>query len=324
MAKFEIENEEIISKKECLRNAEILLKKEFIGIDKIIENTIMNIRPWYLYPELQEKPLVITLVGLTGTGKTSFVKRLVQLLDIEKYMSYFNFAEIGELSSQDIQYSLDHELTKCGSNRIFVYDEFQYAATLDNSGAEKDNVTGLKPFWELMDSGKIHMKTDFGDIFVVRGIIDCINKISTHKKIIIKNNEWINMNECLVGFDNYQLDYFNSFFSIDEYISNNRSYKNIESSEDDIDNLRYDSEFDEFIKSSNKNFLNDWCMGRLYDVYKKYVSHSLSKLDFYNKIIKMNLDEFTSLLDELNKKLLKGYDVDFEKSIIFVLMNIQN
>ena len=165
MAKLELENEEIRRKKQLLKDAETILKKEFIGIDSVIEQTLFNMRPWYLYPELQEKPLVISLVGLTGTGKTSLVKRLVQLLDIENDMVYFNFAEINDMKPWEVEDTIDEQLSNEKSNRVFVYDEFQYAATLDSSGGEKDNRSGLKPFWELMDSvnmKRLNWKTAFG------------------------------------------------------------------------------------------------------------------------------------------------------------------
>ena len=113
MAKLELENEEIRRKKQLLKDAENILKQEFIGIDSVIEQTLFNMRPWYLYPELQEKPLVISLVGLTGTGKTSLVKRLVQLLDIENDMVYFNFAEINDMKPWEVEDTIEGETEKC-------------------------------------------------------------------------------------------------------------------------------------------------------------------------------------------------------------------
>lgn len=67
--KLILETEEIKKKKQLLKNAEEVLKQEFVGIDNVIENTLLNMRPWFLYPELQDKPLVISLFGMTGCGR---------------------------------------------------------------------------------------------------------------------------------------------------------------------------------------------------------------------------------------------------------------
>lgn len=52
-----------------LQKAEKILKEEFVGVDGVIDCIITNLRPWYLYPDFQDKPLVLPLIGLTGTGR---------------------------------------------------------------------------------------------------------------------------------------------------------------------------------------------------------------------------------------------------------------
>ena len=54
-----------LEKKEILENAKIQLKKEFIGIDSIIDEVVDVVSSWYTLNFLQDKPLIINLWGLT-------------------------------------------------------------------------------------------------------------------------------------------------------------------------------------------------------------------------------------------------------------------
>ena len=153
---LKINKEEIREKNKLIDAAIVQLKKEFVGIDEQIDSIMNNVRVWFLYPQLQNSPCVVNIFGMTGCGKSSLVKRIAQLLNIEKNLVYFNFCSINEQSSWEIEEDIERQLDYECSNRMFVYDEFQYAATIDEQGAEKDNKNALKPFWELLDTGLIH------------------------------------------------------------------------------------------------------------------------------------------------------------------------
>ena len=88
MLNKKIDTEEIERKNKVVDNAISVLKTEFIGIDKQIDEIMDNVRTWYIYPQLQVRPLVVNLFGMSGIGKTSLVKRISQLLDIEKDYVY--------------------------------------------------------------------------------------------------------------------------------------------------------------------------------------------------------------------------------------------
>ena len=60
----------IESRKKKLEEVKTALKEKFIGIDNVIDKIIDNISLWYLTPEIQFKPLIISLWGITGVGKT--------------------------------------------------------------------------------------------------------------------------------------------------------------------------------------------------------------------------------------------------------------
>src|SRR5210317_654824 len=71
---------DIKAKQKRLKHASKELKKHFVGIDNIIDHVIKDIETWYVMPELLTRPVIICLWGLTGTGKTDLVRRLVKLL----------------------------------------------------------------------------------------------------------------------------------------------------------------------------------------------------------------------------------------------------
>jgi cell division protease FtsH len=90
--KLDLKND-FLNKQAVLDNARKILKQEFIGINEIIDEIIDNVSSWFFLPDLQEKPVVVNLWGLTGVGKTSLVNRLVELLDFED--SFYRF-DLGE------------------------------------------------------------------------------------------------------------------------------------------------------------------------------------------------------------------------------------
>ena len=80
---------EFIKKQEILDQARTILKREFVGLDAIIDEVIESLSSWYLFPDLQDKPVVINLWGLTGVGKSALVQRVSELIHFDK--KYFHF-----------------------------------------------------------------------------------------------------------------------------------------------------------------------------------------------------------------------------------------
>src|SRR5690554_6899887 len=87
---------EVLKKQEVLQQAKQTLKQEFIGIDNVIDDVVDTISSWYLFPDLQEKPLIINHWGLTGVGKSSLVNRLATLLEFDKQYYHFDLGEDGQ------------------------------------------------------------------------------------------------------------------------------------------------------------------------------------------------------------------------------------
>lgn len=144
---------QLFEKKEKLDNAVIQLKKEFIGIDNVIDQIATAITSWFFFPEIQDRPVIINLWGLTGIGKTSVIKRLTELIGYTEH--YFRF-DLGECSSQyfDIQDSFKDIYDNCdGAPFIIGLDEFQLARTINEDQEEIDRAS-IRAIWDLLDCGK--------------------------------------------------------------------------------------------------------------------------------------------------------------------------
>ena len=141
---------EVFRRKEQLENAKIQLKKEFVGLDRVIDDLIESVSYWYYFPDLQKKPVVINLWGLTGVGKTSLVNRLVALLSYSDHFYPFNLSE----HDWDIKRTISELYEKqSDQNFIMLFDEFQNVRTISEEGTERRN---FYPYlWEMLDTGKI-------------------------------------------------------------------------------------------------------------------------------------------------------------------------
>ncbi len=152
---------EILIKKSKLNNVKDILKQEFIGIDYVIDEIVSMIENWYLFPNLQEKPTIINLWGITGTGKTSLVLRLMELLEHKNVISF----DIGEYSGNENSYSIKDDISqnlrkidKDDNIPVLIFDEFQLGKTKD--AINEYERSGLRPIWELFDTGKLAMDYD--------------------------------------------------------------------------------------------------------------------------------------------------------------------
>ena len=149
-------------KEKIARLAEISasLKKDFIGIDNVIDQIIESITPWYVTPEIIERPIVVSVWGLTGTGKTSVVRRLIDLLDYRDNSLIFDCGaeESNDSSISDKISDFFSYTGGCGDGKeltgVFLFDEFQYARTLDEDGREISKAS-QRSIWNLIDSGLI-------------------------------------------------------------------------------------------------------------------------------------------------------------------------
>jgi len=145
---------ELIGKSEILKKVSKKLKKEFVGIDVQIDELMSYIEPWYIFNDIQNKPMIVNLFGMTGVGKTSLVQRLFYHLELENDLYRF---DIRTLLNEDKISNKMSSLGENNKNKIgIIFDEFQNARTLTENGFE-DNKSGLRGLWDLLDSGKIEL-----------------------------------------------------------------------------------------------------------------------------------------------------------------------
>lgn len=140
------------------------LKRELFGIDAIIDRTIDTLRAWYVMPELITRPVIVCLWGLTGTGKTQLVRRLIQLLgfhdrSLEVQMDGFSHGSGWRSGSNAIASLLGQSGISEGQPGILLLDEFQRYRTRTDKG-EDIKVERYQDVWALLSDGRLSPPLD--------------------------------------------------------------------------------------------------------------------------------------------------------------------
>lgn len=133
------------------------LKTELFGIDEVIDRVIESMRAWYVLPGLINRPVIICLWGLTGTGKTQLTRSIAQKLGfydrfVEVQMDGFSNGSGYRASS--ISGMLSDSGIKEGAPGILVLDEFQRFRTLSPKG-EDVKVERYQDVWTLLSDGRL-------------------------------------------------------------------------------------------------------------------------------------------------------------------------
>lgn len=150
-----IDKEEIQKKKKKLDDCKAFLKKEFIGIDKIIDDLMEYIQIWYLMPEILTRPVVINLWGMTGVGKTDLVRKLVRFLEFQNRFVEIELSNTDETSwSKSVSDILQSNSLSDEKPSIVLFDEIQRFNTLDPDGLPVAQ-TKFTDFWELLSDGRL-------------------------------------------------------------------------------------------------------------------------------------------------------------------------
>ena len=283
-------HQEILQKKTILDNAKTQLKKEFVGIDSVIDEALDNLSSWYLFPDLQERPVIINLWGLTGTGKSSLVNRISQLISFED--KYFQF-DLGENNSSDWAIRSQMEDIYANENGypiLIALDEFQHARTI-NEEAEEIDKSSLRIIWQLLDNGKFqisrysHQAADIYDlILMLRDMLAKGVKVSKGK--VIANLEYFSK----------KMDEENSLL---EQCKKGKLTTNK--------------------KSNTALFVSESNYDIIFDLAKEKFN---SPFDVEVELMKLNGSKTLDFLDSILSYAKSPKTVDCSKSLIFVLGNL--
>lgn len=150
-----IDKEEIRKKKKKLDDCKAFLKKEFIGIDKIIDDVMEYIQIWYLMPEILTRPVVINLWGMTGVGKTDLVRKMVRFLEFQNRFVEIELSNSDETSwSKSVSDIFQSNGLSDEKPSIVLFDEIQRFNTIDPDGMPGPQ-TKFTDFWELLSDGRL-------------------------------------------------------------------------------------------------------------------------------------------------------------------------
>lgn len=290
---------ERIKKLECAIKT---LKDEFIGLDDIIDQISDSINSWYLTPEVIIRPTIVSIWGMTGTGKTSIVKRLIELLGLSDISVTFDCGSCRSERSSFVDtvtssFGLeDDKLANTLDRSVFLFDEFQYANTIDSSG-EENVIPGLRPIWSILDNGTVDMTDNFNYIlFYLTEFIDQLEiLVEQHPNITIENNKVIPED-----YDRF-MDYMSYYYEIDSRPKLNKVEK------DDVEEV------------SVLNYRLSKCLFLLNRVEPKLGLNTVKHLTK----TRLSIVEFLSSLKEA--KILLGSKsrvLDCSKSLIFVVGNL--
>ncbi|MDR0927139.1 MAG: hypothetical protein LBO69_05170 [Ignavibacteria bacterium] len=280
----------LFAKKETLQNAVRQLKSEFVGIDAVIDQIADTIVSWLYFPELQDKPIVINLWGMTGIGKTSLIKRFTELLNFED--RYFHF-DLGENRRRGLHNDFKEIEENCsGKPFIIALDEFQFARTINEKGWEVGNID----FWDLLDSGKLEMLDFNRYVADLRKAIDLLG-FALQKKVIVNN-----------GIVESNLKDFNKVIKKIEDLG--------------IYSGRYSNDEDSKDKDGNTYFIPGGLLSGIINFIEDDDKQQVFFDDIREQFDKMDGRQTINHLEQLYKNDMKPKIVDCSKSLIFVMGNL--
>lgn len=317
-------------RQEKLDEAVAILKSEFVGLDDIIDNIKKSIIPWYITPEIIERPVVISLWGLTGTGKTSVVRRLVQLLGLTGKTAFFDCGlEANESSSGSIADKIEEvfdieddfdSLNSSGENKlgdaVFVFDEFQYARTIDENGCELLK-SPLRPIWNIIDNGKVSVSEYRYDITHFGNFVEDFKQFSKeHPEIKLDSGKVTSREEVKTVLENLGLFYYGR--NVTELLNGDDSAK-VKVSKPFIKTNDDEDEEEDIFRPLR--LLEDRDMRTIVkklNAYKPRYGYEIIT-DLNNS---KNISEFSHILEKVSIIISKPKELDCSRSLVFILGNL--
>lgn len=173
----------ITQKKKVLNSVRKKLKKQYRGIDEQIDTLIDSITGWYLGTTIDDRPTVVNIWSITGLGKTSLIRMLMDELQAANRLVEIT---LDNSASPDDRITVLRRVNRAvGNNRnnlcLFI-DEFQNMQTIDKEGNPVRN-TPYQDLWTLLSDGRFFTKEDFLEIIINLFDMVCGYWISAHKNL---------------------------------------------------------------------------------------------------------------------------------------------
>lgn len=313
-----------LEKIKTLDEATQILKSEFVGLDSIIDEIRIAITPWWVTPEIITRPVVISLWGMTGTGKSSVVRRLLELLDLKDRSLVFDCGQENTESGTDISgkisefLNLENKDNSCDSDSrdmVFVFDEFQYARTLSENGEEL-NKPALRPIWNIIDDGVLRISEYSYEVGTFLSYFEDLKVFSkTHPSIELHNLTVENPADVKDILE--ALGYFYFKRSVPGYMESSCSKYTFD---DDID----------YEGGKEKDSSDPYRPLRILE--DKTLRLIIRKLNLYeykpgNEIIKEALElktlkELVDWLESKKSKIMSTRKIDCSRALVFIIGNL--
>ena len=164
------------------------LKVDYFGIDNSIDEITNLMVPWYHEPDALMRPQIINLWGMTGVGKTSLVRKIAKMLEIDLVE-----IDLGEYVSRGSSKSFSQDLFKkyydmAGDKQsIILLDELHTCRTVDEHGNEIDRA-GIRGLWSLLSDGMVYLNDRYDD-YDFDDVIKEAKQNYLEDKLFIKKNE---------------------------------------------------------------------------------------------------------------------------------------
>jgi len=130
------------------------LKNCFVGLDNIIDDFINNVKIWYILPEVQTRPLIINLWGMTGLGKTDLVRKFVNFINFnDRFIEIQMDIDSSSYYNNKVQDHIENVLDNPNEEGILLLDEMQRFRTVDEKEMEIKS-TKYNDLWMLLSDGK--------------------------------------------------------------------------------------------------------------------------------------------------------------------------
>lgn len=162
-ATFSVDKQRIRERKEMLERVKAQLKRDFVGIDAVIDNLLDYIQIWYLMPEILSRPIIVCLWGMTGVGKTDLVRRMIKYLEFQDRFTEMELGNNDDTSfAKNVSSILTQEGFDDGQPAIILFDEIQRFNTIEPDGTPVSK-TQFTDFWQLLSDGRLP-KRDKDDV----------------------------------------------------------------------------------------------------------------------------------------------------------------